>query len=614
MSKPTPKVDAFASGTHVPADHQIGLVIEPHFTKGTGHHPFTQIEWEKRTVAIRDESGKVVFEQENVEVPKSWSALAGQVVASKYFRGTPGTPEREQSVRRVIGRVVDTITEWGRKGRYFVSEGDATAFEYELSYLLVNQYAAFNSPVWFNVGAEAHPQCSACFINSVDDDMGSILDLAKTEGMLFKYGSGTGSNLSAIRSSKENLNGGGSASGPVSFMRGFDAFAGAIKSGGKTRRAAKMVILDADHPDILEFIRAKATAERAAHALIEGGFDGSFNVQGGAYDLVPFQNANHSVRATDDFMEAHGYGYDDTLPRMWPLKARTTGKIVEQCSARELFEEIAKAAHFCGDPGMQFHDTINKWHTCKESGPINSSNPCSEYMFLDDTACNLASLNLMKFRNADGTLNVADFRAAVDIVFLAMEIIVGNSSYPTERIRDNSFAYRPLGLGYANLGAFLMSAGYAYDSDEGRDIAASITALMHGYANRRSAEIASQHGGPFAMFEQNRESMLDVMLNHYNAAMKLTFSGYSRAIREVWEDVMRRGQLAGFRNAQATVLAPTGTIGFMMDCDTTGIEPDIALIKYKKLVGEGFLKIVNQTVPAALKKLGYSAEQTSEIL
>ncbi len=521
-----------------------------------------------------------------------------------------GTPDRETSVRQLIDRVARTMTTWGRSGGYFNTENDAETFYAELVYLLVHQYMSFNSPVWFNVGIEEKPQCSACFINSVEDTMESILELARTEGRLFKWGSGTGSNLSTLRSSKEGLSGGGTASGPVSFMRGYDAFAGVIKSGGKTRRAAKMVILNADHPDIMDFIHCKAEEEKKAWALIDVGYDGGFNVPGGAYDSVFYQNANHSVRVTDDFMRAV---VDD---KAWSTKALTDGRVMETFRAREMLNDMAEAAWICGDPGIQFHTTINNWHTCSSTAPIHSSNPCSEYMFLDDSACNLASLNMMKFRTEDGEFDIESFCYAVSITITAQEIEVDNASYPTPKIAQNSHDYRPLGLGYANLGALLMARGLPYDSEEGRAYASAVTALMCGQAYRQSALIAKEMG-PFGGFQKNREPMMRVMKMHGLAADRIEDryvpGDLLTAARKVWDDVYAIGREYGFRNSQTTVLAPTGTIGFMMDCDTTGVEPDIALVKYKKLVGGGFLKIVNQTVPLALKQLGYIDEQIEHI-
>ena len=586
-----------------------GLAVPRYFTT-PGVDPADEMAWEYRTAGITGEDGKVVFEQKNIEVPKSWSMLATNVVASKYFRGTPGTPERETSVRKLVARVVDTLTRWGQDGGYFATETDRLTFHAELTHLLLRQKAAFNSPVWFNVGVESHPQCSACFINSVEDSMESILGLAKTEGMLFKYGSGTGSNLSPIRSSKELLAGGGTASGPVSFMKGFDAFAGVIKSGGKTRRAAKMVILNADHPDIVEFIRCKADEEKKAWALIDAGYDGSFT--GEAYGSIFFQNSNNSVRVTDAFMKAV------VEDQAWQTHSVRDGRPMETYRARDLFREIAEAAWLCGDPGLQFDTTVNDWHTCSVTARINASNPCSEYMFLDDSACNLASLNLMLFRSPlDGSFDVEAFRHAVDVVLLAQEIIVGFSKYPTQKIEVNSHAYRPLGLGYANLGALLMASGLPYDSDQGRNYAAAVTSLMCGEAYRMSARVAERMGA-FSGYAKNAEPMLRVIGKHRRAAYHVAPDGVSKdlfeAQRAVWDEALTAGTEFGYRNSQVTVLAPTGTIGFMMDCDTTGIEPDIALIKYKKLVGGGMLKIVNNTVPLALQRLGYSTTEAQGII
>jgi len=585
-----------------------GLTVKRFFTT-PGVDPADELAWEYRSAGITGEDGRVVFEQKQIEVPKSWSMLATNVVASKYFRGTPGTPDREGSVRKLVARVVDTLTAWGVEGGYFALDTDREAFHAELTHLLLRQKASFNSPVWFNVGVEAHPQCSACFINSVEDSMDSILSLAKTEGMLFKYGSGTGSNLSTLRSSRELLAGGGTASGPVSFMKGFDAFAGVIKSGGKTRRAAKMVILNAEHPDVLDFIRCKSQEEKKAWALIDAGYDPSFN--GEAYSSVFFQNSNNSVRVTDEFMKAV------TDDGAWTTRAVRDGRPMDTFRARELFREIAEAAHLCGDPGLQFDSTVNAWHTCSGTARINASNPCSEYMFLDDSACNLASLNLMHFRTIDGDFDVTAFRHAVDVLLLAMEIIVGFSKYPTERIAKNSHDYRPLGLGYANLGALLMATGLPYDSAEGRHYAGAITSLMCGQAYATSSRIAERMG-TFAGYAKNAEPMLGVIRKHRKAAYQLPAEGVSAELyaaqQTAWDEALAHGSEHGFRNSQVTVLAPTGTIGFMMDCDTTGIEPDIALIKYKKLVGGGMLKIVNQTVPLALEKLGYPQTQAQDIV
>ena len=582
----------------------------PRFFTAAGSDPFDLVEWELRDAIIGNEKGTVVFEQRGVEIPKSWSQQATNIVVSKYFRGHIGSPERERSVKQLIGRVVDTITEWARKQKYFASDAALQAFSDDLKFLLVHQKAAFNSPVWFNCGFEKAPQCSACFINAVDDTMDSILGLAKTEGMLFKFGSGTGSNLSAIRSSKELLAGGGTASGPVSFMKGFDAFAGVIKSGGKTRRAAKMVILNAEHPDIVDFISCKVEEEKKAWALIDAGYDGSFT--GTAYGSVFFQNSNNSVRVTDEFMRAV---LDDGL---WQTRAVTTGEVMDTYKARDLMRLIAEGTWVCGDPGMQFDTTVNEWHTSPNTARINASNPCSEYMFLDDSACNLSSLNLMTFVKDDGEFDVEAYRAACRTMITAQEILVDNSSYPTPAIAKNSHAYRPLGLGYANLGALLMSRGLPYDSDAGRDFAGAITAVMTGEAYAQSARIARDHGGPFAGYDVNREPFLRVMRKHRDAIKDVNSKHvpddlYNGA-KQAWDEAVELGEDFGYRNAQATVLAPTGTIGFMMDCDTTGVEPDIALVKYKKLVGGGMMKIVNQTVPPALKKLGYTAAQIDDII
>src|SRR5687767_5656314 len=582
----------------------------PRFFSTAGVDPFDQVEWEMRDAIIGNEKGTVVFEQRDVEIPKSWSQQATNIVVSKYFRGHVGSPDRERSVKQLIGRVVTTITEWARKQKYFASDAALQAFSDDLKYLLVYQKAAFNSPVWFNCGFEKAPQCSACFINSVDDTMDSILGLAKTEGMLFKFGSGTGSNLSAIRSSKELLAGGGTASGPVSFMKGFDAFAGVIKSGGKTRRAAKMVILNAEHPDILEFINCKVEEEKKAWALIDAGYDGSFT--GTAYGSVFFQNSNNSVRVTDESMRAV---LDDGL---WQTKAVTNSEVVDTYRARDLMRAIAEGTWVCGDPGMQFDTTVNEWHTSPNTARINASNPCSEYMFLDDSACNLASLNLMTFVKEDGEFDTEAFRAACRVLITAQEILVDNSSYPTKAIEKNSHAYRPLGLGYANLGALLMSRGLPYDSAAGRDYAAAITAAMTGEAYAQSARVARDHGGPFAGYDINREPFLRVMRKHRDAVKNVNAKNVPADLlagaKQAWDDAVELGEDFGYRNAQATVLAPTGTIGFMMDCDTTGVEPDIALVKYKKLVGGGMMKIVNQTVPMALRKLGYTASQIDDIV
>jgi ribonucleoside-diphosphate reductase alpha chain len=592
------------------AEKRAGLAFRRHFTKA-GRHPYDEVTWESRSAVINDERGNPVFEQHDIEVPSTWSQTATNIVASKYFRGQIGSPQRERSVRGLISRVVDTIRSWAEAQGYFATSEDLQAFSDELTHLLVQQKAAFNSPVWFNVGIEKHPQASACFINSVSDTMESILGLARTEGMLFKFGSGTGSNLSSIRSSREPLAGGGTASGPVSFMRGYDAFAGVIKSGGKTRRAAKMVILDADHPDIVEFVNCKADEERKAWALIDAGYDGAFNVRGGAYDSVFFQNANHSIRVTDDFMQAV------KEDREWQTRYVLSGQPCETFRARELMKMMAEAAWQCGDPGMQYDTTINDWHTCPNTARINASNPCSEYMFLDDTACNLASLNLMKFVREDGEIDVEAFRAACRTVITAQEILVDSASYPTPAIDRNSHDYRPLGLGYANLGVLLMDRGLPYDSDAGRAYAAAVTALMHGEAYAQSARVASAMG-PFAGYAKNAEPMLRVIDKHRKHAHMIDGGsvprGLMQKVYDVWDEAYALGAQHGYRNSQVTVLAPTGTIGFMMDCDTTGIEPDIALVKYKKLVGGGVIKIVNQSVPHVLKRLGYAPAEVEEIV
>jgi ribonucleoside-diphosphate reductase alpha chain len=594
----------------VPSERQKsdgGLEFPRHFTR-EGSNPYEEIEWEIRSAAITNEKGEILFRQEGVEIPKSWSQTAANIVVSKYFHGQVGTPQRERSVRQLVERVVRTLTQWGVQDGYFASGSDAVTFHDELAFLLLNQYAAFNSPVWFNCGIEPNPQCSACFINSVEDTMDSILNLAATEGRLFKYGSGTGTNFSPLRSSRAMLSGGGTASGPVSFMKGFDAFAGVIKSGGKTRRAAKMVILNIDHPDIVEFIECKAKEEKKAWTLMDSGYDGS--VDGEAYGSIFFQNANNSVRVTDEFMKQ--VEQDGT----WATRERPNGEVTNTYPARELMRRIAESCHTCGDPGMQYDSTINRWHTCKNTARINASNPCSEYMFLDNSACNLASFNLLKFVDAAGSFDVQGFRKAVDILLTAQEIIVDNASYPTEKIGKNSREFRPLGLGYANLGALLMYNGLAYDSDQGRDFAAAITAVMTGESYLQSARIAAKLG-PFEGYAANRDPFLEVMRMHRAAVQNINQNNVSadlmRAAQECWDLAVLEGTVNGFRNAQATVLAPTGTIGFMMDCDTTGVEPDLALVKFKKLVGGGMMKIVNNTVPAALRKLGYSEEETNVI-
>ena len=588
----------------------LGLELERYFTTA-GVDPFDTVDWEPRSAKISNEKGEAVFEQTDVEMPAAWSQQATNVVVSKYFRGHIGTPDRERSVRQLIGRVVGRIREWGDHANYFRTPEDSQTFSDELTHILLNQQMAFNSPVWFNLGvADTPQQASACFINSVDDTMESIMDLAKTEAMLFKGGSGAGSNLSKIRSSKELLAGGGTASGPVSFMRGFDSFAGVVKSGGKTRRAAKMVILNVDHPDVMEFIHSKANEEKKAWSLIDAGNDGGFNVPGGAYDSVFFQNANHSVRVTDAFMQSAAVDGE------WQTRAVTTGKVTDTYKAKGILGAMADSTHVCGDPGIQYDSTINRWNPVKASGRINSSNPCSEYMFLDDTACNLASLNLMTFIDAEGHFQVEAFRRAAALTILAQEILVDHADYPTAAIARNSHLYRPLGLGYANLGALLMSYGLPYDSDEGRNLAAAITSLMCGEAYLESARIA-EATGPFARYRMNRKPFLEVIGMHKAAAEAVPSEGVPEdlleASRAAWAEALNAGRKHGFKNGQVTVLAPTGTIAFMMDCDTTGVEPDIALVKYKKLVGGGLLKIVNQTVPMALRNLGYSEEEITGI-
>ncbi len=639
-----------------------GLTFARRFSKG-GVSPYDEVQWEKRTASITDASGRSIFEQKDVEVPVDWSMTATNIVASKYLHGQVGTPQRETGVRQLVGRVAETIRDWGLAGGYFSSAQEATIFHDELVSMLVTQKVAFNSPVWFNVGCDRlepesdaqnwhwdphtcavrfsttgyrNPQCSACFINAVDDSLDAILTLAKTEGMLFKWGSGTGTNLSSIRGSMELLSGGGTASGPLSFMRGFDAFAGVIKSGGKTRRAAKMVILNVDHPDILEFIDCKSKEEAKAFTLIRAGYDGS-GPDSEAYSSIFFQNANNSVRVNDEFMRAYERDGEFTT------RAVKDGSPVKTYKAREIMEKIAEATWQCGDPGMQFDSTINRWHTSKNSGRINASNPCSEYMFLDNSACNLASFNLLKFVTSAGTFDIAAYRHAISIVITAMEILVDNSGYPTEAIARNSHEYRPLGLGYANLGALLMACGLPYDSDAGRDYAGALTAILCGQAYLQSSIIAAtcpplasatpltaqvdRQGGACPGFYVNREPFLDVIRMHRAEVNKIGKSKASSepfiapqldslidASRECWDMALIYGERYGYRNSQTTVLAPTGTIGFMMDCDTTGVEPDLALVKYKKLVGGGMIKIVNQTVPSALFKLGYNSDEVNAIV
>ncbi len=594
-------------------DSRQGLSISRYFTTPE-NHPFESVEWELRDARI-GHGDKISFEQRDVEFPKSWSQNATNIVTQKYFRGQLGSSERERSVKQMISRVAGTIATWGRERGYFATDADAEAFEAELTYILLHQMAAFNSPVWFNVGW--HPvgspkmQASACFILSVQDNMESILEWNTKEGIIFRGGSGSGINLSKIRGSMEPLSRGGTASGPVSFMRGADAWAGSIKSGGGTRRAAKMVVLDVDHPDIREFIWCKAKEEDKAAALRDAGFD--MSIDGDGFHSIQYQNANNSVRVSDEFMRAVENGDD------WRLISRTTGQpIGDPIPARDLMREISEAAWRCADPGVQYDTTINRWHTCPVSGRINASNPCSEYMHVDDSACNLASLNLMKFRRTDGTLDVESFEHAVDIVFLAQEIVVSPSSYPTEEIATNARAFRQLGLGYANLGAYLMADGVPYDSDEGRATAAAITALMTGRGYLGSARIAAAMG-PYERYQENREAHNSVMRMHRDAAYEIADLDCEdevllSAARTTWDEAVAAGEEHGYRNAQATVLAPTGTISFLMDCDTTGVEPDFSLVKFKELVGGGQMTIVNRTVPLALQTLGYTDEQIEQII
>ncbi|MFI5088959.1 MAG: vitamin B12-dependent ribonucleotide reductase [Terriglobales bacterium] len=673
MADVTDKIAGLTTGSASntrPARKAPGLAFRRFFTKH-GVSPYDEVEWEKRAAQITDAAGNVIFEQKDVEIPKDWSMTATNIVASKYLHGKMDTPERETGVRQLVIRVAETIQDWGLAGGYFRSAEDAAIFHDELVHILLHQMAAFNSPVWFNVGCDRiepnadaqnwhwnpeggrvefstsgyrNPQCSACFINSVKDSLDSILTLAKTEGMLFKWGSGTGTNLSPLRSSTEGLSGGGIASGPLSFMKGFDAFAGVIKSGGKTRRAAKMVILNIDHPDIVDFIDCKAKEEAKAWTLVQSGYDGS-SPDSEAYSSIFFQNANNSVRVTDEFMLAVERDAD------FSTRAILGGRVVNTYKAHDLLEKIAKATWQCGDPGMQFDTTVNRWHTSKNTARINASNPCSEYMFLDDSACNLASLNLLKFA-PNGAFDIDAYRHAVDIVITAQEILVDNSGYPTEAIGKNSHDYRPLGLGYANLGALLMAAGLPYDSEAGRDYAACVTAIMCGEAYLQSSRIAEScpfiepatefvktddrrpkaddRTGAAPGFYVNREPFLDVIRMHRASVNSIGSSfgstgaapaGFTSmlkslidASKDCWDEALTHGEKFGYRNSQVTVLAPTGTIGFMMDCDTTGVEPDLALVKYKKLVGGGMIKIVNQTVPTALFKLGYTSDQASAIV
>ncbi|HWB23744.1 MAG TPA: vitamin B12-dependent ribonucleotide reductase [Gaiellaceae bacterium] len=590
------------------AHEDASLAVRRYFTIA-GRDPYDEVDWELRDAFIPGKD-KPAFEQKGVEFPKFWSQTATNIVAQKYFRGRMTSPEREHSVKQMIGRIVTTIGTWGRDGGYFENDDEAQTFEDELKAILVNQLAAFNSPVWFNVGFEEKPQCSACFILSIEDNMDSILDWIRREGVIFRGGSGSGINLSRLRSSAEQLSKGGHASGPVSFMRGADASAGTIKSGGKTRRAAKMVVLDVDHPDIQEFIWCKAKEEEKARVLEAAGYD--MSLDSADWSSIQYQNANNSVRVSDAFMEAVEADGD------WNLTARVDGSVVKTMKARKLLHEISEAAWRCADPGVQYDTVINSWHTLPNTGRINASNPCSEYMSIDDSACNLASLNLMKFRREDGELDVEAFEHACDVMFLAQEILVGNSSYPTPEIERNAKAYRQLGLGYANLGALLMARGLPYDSDEGRAYAAAITALMTGRAYRKSSEIAGRMG-PFAGYQRNAAAMIGVIAKHRAAVgniddHKTIPADLLGAARKAWDDALNLGEVHGYRNAQATVLAPTGTISFMMDCDTTGVEPDFSLVKSKKLVGGGEITIVNKTVPLGLEKLGYAPQEVDEVV
>src|ERR1700722_16767532 len=663
MEKAMPELKTTASATNpVPAASKKtapGLSFARFFTK-PGVSPYDELEWDLRLAQITDAKGEVIFEQRDVEAPKDWSMTATNIVASKYLHGKVGTPERETGVRALVTRVAETIRNWGLAQGYFKTPEDGATFHDELVHILVRQYAAFNSPVWFNVGCDriepnsdarnwhwnpqtqqvefgvtgySKPQCSACFINSVKDSLDSILPLAKTEGMLFKWGSGTGTNLSPLRSSTETLSGGGTASGPLSFMKGLDPFAGVIKSGGKTRRAAKMVILNVDHPDIIDFVECKQKEEAKAHALVSQGYDGS-SPDSDAYSSIFFQNANNSVRVTDDFMYAVVRDTD------FSTKAVTDGHVMRTYKAKEVLRKISEATWHCGDPGMQYDGTVNRWHTSKNTSRINASNPCSEYMFLDDSACNLASLNLLKFA-PNGTFDTEAYLQTVAILITAQEILVDNAGYPTEAIMRNSHDYRPLGLGYANLGALLMAAGLPYDSDAGRDYAACVTAIMCGEAYLQSSKIAEQcppltpatdtvvtrlgitdaaamPGGACPGWYMNREPFLDVIRMHRASVNNINKNNVPTPLyessKQCWDEALASGEKHGYRNSQVTVLAPTGTIGFMMDCDTTGVEPDLALVKYKKLVGGGMIKIVNQTVPTALFKLGYDHDQANAIV
>src|SRR6202045_2848995 len=663
MEKAMPELKTTVSTTNpVPAASKKtapGLSFRRFFTK-PAVSPYDELEWDLRLAQITDAKGNVIFEQKDVEVPKDWSMTATNIVASKYLHGKVGSPERETGVRQLVTRVAETIRNWGLDQGFFKAPEDGASFHDELVHILVRQYAAFNSPVWFNVGCDriepnsdgrswhwnpqtqqvefgvtgySKPQCSACFINSVKDSLDSILTLAKTEGMLFKWGSGTGTNLSPLRSATETLSGGGTASGPLSFMKGFDAFAGVIKSGGKTRRAAKMVILNVDHPDIVDFIECKSKEEAKAHALVLQGYDGS-HPDSDAYSSIFFQNANNSARVTDDFMYAVMRDTD------FSTRTVTDGSVVKTYKAKDLLGKISEATWQCGDPGMQYDSTVNRWHTSKNTARINASNPCSESMFLDDSACNLPSLNLLKFA-PNGTFDVEAYRHAVDVLITAQEILVDNAGYPTEMIMRNSHDYRPLGLGYANLGALLMAAGLPYDSDGGRDYAACVTAIMCGEAYLQSSRIAElcqpltpatetvstrlgiteadkMPGAACPGWYMNREPFLDVIRMHRASVNNINKNNVPTALyessKQCWDEALAHGEKHGYRNSQVTVLAPTGTIGFMMDCDTTGVEPDLALVKYKKLVGGGMIKIVNNTVPSALIKLGYSEADVNAIV
>jgi ribonucleoside-diphosphate reductase alpha chain len=591
------------------APQRIGLGLRRFFTTDD-RHPYDEVVWDRRDARISNfRDGSVAFEQLDVEVPANWSFNATNILAQKYFRGTLGTPERETSLKQVVDRIVDTVANWGVEGDYFNDEEETETFRAELKHLLITQKAAFNSPVWFNIGVEGVPQQgSACFILAVEDSMRSILNWYTEEGIIFKGGSGAGVNLSKIRSSAEALEGGGTASGPVSFMRGADASAGTIKSGGKTRRAAKMVILDADHPDVEEFVWCKANEEKKARVLRDNGFD--MDLDGKDIHSIQYQNANNSVRVSDEFMLAV-LADDD-----WNLTARSDGRTISTLKARELWRQVARAAWECADPGLQFDTTINKWHTSPNTARINGSNPCSEYMHIDNSACNLASINLMKFLHDDGRFDVDAFKSAIEVLFTAQEIIVGSADYPTDKIAENSRKFRQLGLGYANLGALLMASGHAYDSDEGRAWAAAITALMTGHAYAISARTAGRMG-PHEGYAENAEPMINVLRMHRDASYQIDATkapaDILEAAQHAWEEAVDLGVRHGVRNAQASVLAPTGTIGLLMDCDTTGIEPDLGLVKFKKLVGGGNMSIVNQTVPRALRNLGYSEDEVSTI-